>query len=238
MNITKVTVTGADDSVDPRELIDIQKQYPFAEFGILLSSSNEGRSRFPSQGWMKHLIQTTRQDKLNLSGHLCGRWVRDLCAGKWTFIEDRPEWVDLFKRLQLNFHAITHKIVPDAFQEALALLPNMEYIFQFDDINNSVISNGPAAGVSAVPLFDVSGGAGTLPSNWPKPLPGITCGYAGGLSPENLQGQLDKIEQVAGNQDIWIDAETLLRSPNDRQFDLSRVKAFLEMAKPYTKGNK
>ena len=234
MRLTKVTVTGADDSVDPKELVDVQERYPFAEFGILVSNGSEGAFRFPSKGWMKHLEQVTKEHPLNLSCHLCGKWVRDLCKGEWSFIKDRPDWIHMFKRLQLNFHALTHTIVPDKFQEALKLFPNMEYIFQFDDINNSVISNGEAAGVSASPLFDISGGAGTLPEKWPKPLPGIVCGYAGGLSPENLYEQLFKIETtVAYTCDIWIDAETHLRSNNDRQFDIGKVLRFLEVAKPY-----
>lgn len=35
--INKVTVTGADDSIDPGDLISIQQEYPFVEFAILLS---------------------------------------------------------------------------------------------------------------------------------------------------------------------------------------------------------
>ena len=34
--INKVTVTGADDSTSIEEMVTIQKEYPFVEFGILL----------------------------------------------------------------------------------------------------------------------------------------------------------------------------------------------------------
>ena len=50
--VTKVTVTGADDSVDVDGLIDLSKEFPFVEFGILLSKSSAGSARFPSGLWL------------------------------------------------------------------------------------------------------------------------------------------------------------------------------------------
>jgi hypothetical protein len=38
-----------------------------------------------------------------------------------------------------------------------------------------------------------------------------------------------------GDTPFWIDAETHLRSDGDRQFDLAKVRRFLEAAKPYVK---
>ena len=35
--LNKVTVTGADDSIDINKMFDIQEKYPFGEWGILLS---------------------------------------------------------------------------------------------------------------------------------------------------------------------------------------------------------
>ena len=32
-----VTITGADDSIQPSQLLDLQKEFPFVEWGILLS---------------------------------------------------------------------------------------------------------------------------------------------------------------------------------------------------------
>jgi hypothetical protein len=37
MRLKTVTITGADDAVDPEELLQIQQRYPFVEWGILLS---------------------------------------------------------------------------------------------------------------------------------------------------------------------------------------------------------
>ena len=62
-----------------------------------------GRNRFPSKDWMEELSYIS--EELNLSGHLCGGWLRDLMAtGEISFIKEIPLWGQ-FKRVQLNFHA-------------------------------------------------------------------------------------------------------------------------------------
>ena len=74
-----------------------------------------------------------------------------------------------------------------------------------------------------------------LPERWDHPLAktAIPCGFAGGLSPENVASQIEKILPVVGETPFWIDAETHLRSDDDRRFDLERVRRFLEEARPY-----
>ena len=55
----------------------------------------------------------------------------------------------------------------------------------------------------------------------------------GGLGPHNLEKELHNISQVCGNQPICIDAETHLRSNDDKIFDLQKVREFLKIAKPW-----
>ena len=43
--------------------------------------------------------------------------------------------------------------------------------------------------------------------------------YAGGLGPDNLEEELKRIEEVAGDRTIWIDMETKVRSDGDRIFE-------------------
>ena len=82
-------------------------------------------------------------------------------------------------------------------------------------------------------LFDLSGGAGTLPKKWPQAR-NFYCGYAGGLSLDNLSEQLKLIEKSVGDRTIWIDVETHIRSEDNKVFDLEKAERFLEIAKPYT----
>ncbi len=232
--IDRVTITGADDSIDPADLVKLTEDFPFVEWGILLSSAGK-RTRFPSPAWLRQLKQVTEEHKLPLSGHLCGRYVREACQGDWEFInQDLGDVVQSFQRFQLNFHAIVHRLDEEKFIRGLRgrTLRNVQFIFQLDDINNHIVDVAKGGGVNAVPLFDLSGGIGVLPDVWPEAREGY-CGYAGGLSPDNIEEQLPEIEKVAGEGPVWIDIETHVRSENDRQFELSKVREFLEKVEPW-----
>lgn len=239
MILDRVTLTGADDSIDPDKLEEISQEYPYVEFGILFSKSQEGSPRFPSKKWVEKLIARDKAAQMCLSAHLCGSWVRSLLEeGRWKWIERFSHNTIFFNRIQLNFHADLHKIQSLKFLRALRQEDLVQYIFQLDNVNNDVLSFVRQAKIDAVGLFDTSGGAGILPVSWPEPikendLP-IYSGYAGGLSVENLKENLEKITDIADkNSQIWIDVETKLRSEDDRQFDLDKVVKFLEIAKPF-----
>ena len=49
--LTRVTITGADDAVDPGALVALSAEFPFVEWGILFSKSREGEARYPSAEW-------------------------------------------------------------------------------------------------------------------------------------------------------------------------------------------
>ncbi len=240
MNLTKVTVTGADDSVDPVKLIELGRKYPFAEFGILMSSKNAGSQRYPSTPWVWSLAETVAEFIPNnsFSSHICGGWVRDIMVGKWSILDRHGVYMDIFDRIQLNFHSTAHLINEKAFIKGLynECLAGTQFIFQHDGVNNRFLTIAERAGFNAVPLFDRSGGLGILPDVWPSADPfDHGAGYAGGLSPDNVADELRKIEKVCGDKEIWIDAETHLRSNNDQQFDLAKVEAFLKAAEPFVK---
>lgn len=231
--IKQVTVTGADDSIPTTSLVGIHQVYPFVEFGILCSKNNTGSPRFPSQQWIEEL-RGIKVYPMQLSMHLCGSWVRSLCFGDGLIFKD---WIsayfDMFNRIQLNFHAQPHRIGTGyRFIGALKGLNSLPIIFQLDGENNNLYKFACDNDIKAYPLFDLSGGAGILPEYYSKPI-GDYCGYAGGLSPNNLKEQLDNLSQIIGKTPIWIDAETHLRSHNDSVFDIDKVVRFLEIAKPY-----
>lgn len=254
--IDRVTITGADDSIDANDLIPLTKEFPFVEWGILASLnntvSNGGTTRYPSPRWISDIQGLAEIGHLpNLALHINGKWVRSLLQGEITFSIDL---LHCFRRVQLNFHAERSACVPREFAACLKSL-NKPFIFQLDGERGN--THLDAANSEEVPrlhgLFDVSGGAGVLPAEWPKPIyldvqPGENGqgverwayhGYAGGLGPDNLADQIPLILAAsAGTQDtsegmIWIDMETHVRSNGDRQFDLAKVRRCLEIASPY-----
>ena len=238
MKVDRVTLTGADDSTNPAELFRISEKYPFVEWGILLSDRVEGNNRFPSLSWVHDFVGLYEEhmdvgNKINISGHICGKWVREICKGNWdNFSNHHADLEQYLQRVQLNFHAYLHKVDEEPFIEGLKEMGYGQVIFQLDDINNSILDVAQSRGINAAPLFDLSGGTGVLPKKWPEARD-CYCGYAGGLSPANLSQQLDIISESVGDRTIWIDAETHVRSLDDRVFDLNKVERFLEIAEAY-----
>jgi hypothetical protein len=233
MILNRVTMTGADDSTDPKELINLSKKYPFVEWGILLSKSSEGRYRFPSLKWIEQLKELSKDNNINLAGHLCGRWVNDIMLSNESFFEERKTINDMFQRIQLNFHGF--KTINYDYINNLKKY-NVQYIFQIDNINNHLFENAIKEGVNAVPLFDMSHGAGVSPDSWPKPYSDVYNGYAGGIGPNNIIEEIKRIgSNVPENTVLWIDMESKIRSYNDSMFDLFKVEDCLEKAAPFVK---
>lgn len=237
--IDKVTVTGASDETSFDDMIEIQKEFPFVEWGILLSKRSAGVvNRFPSYDWFNQLrIEKQNPDSkyrsLRLSGHLCGSLVNEFLVrdlnnfGVASNQYLTPEWFD---RIQINTHGEKTKYDIDAVFSNVYNNPHIEFIAQYDKVNDYIhkLHSFGVKNISA--LYDLSHGAGVLPKQWDSPLEGIRTGYAGGLSVDNLEEQLLVLDGVIGDtKSIWIDAETWLRT-NDK-FDLNLVVKFLEIAK-------
>ncbi len=155
--------------------------------------------------------------------------MRDICRGDWRPLE-RELWhvLDCFQRVQLNFHAYTHLLSDDFMGEAKRQCNERgwQLIFQVDGVNDHLVSNAYDDGVNAVPLYDLSGGAGIVPESWPGQMGGIYSGYAGGLGPHNVLDELRRIENVATG-DIWIDMERRVRVEDDSALDCAAVESVL-----------
>ena len=77
MKINKLAIAGPDDLVKHEDLLNLQNEYPFVEWGILFSSTN-GKPRYPTQNWISKAVNL----KLNLSAHFCGWWSREVLENK------------------------------------------------------------------------------------------------------------------------------------------------------------
>lgn len=238
MNLDRVTITGADDSIHPQALADLSGDYPFVEWGILVSQRSTGRPRFPTHAWIAELLRIADRVPMQLSLHVCGRWVRRLLVGH----DEIPDALctPQFQRMQLNFHAENTPCDAESFLARLRDLSPRQFIFQIDGSGGNehfdVAYQQGTGSIDPVPLFDISGGAGILPAEWPRPAHQRRYtyhGYAGGLGPENLERQIPLIAAAAGATPIWIDMETRVRSPDDQEFDFEKVERCLQIAKPF-----
>lgn len=232
--LTGVTLTGADDSVKPGDLMELSREFPFVEWGLLIGSE-DWTPRFPSSEWWETLgdeLRTEPQDP-RLSLHLCGPWrnaVADI--GVLGLPHGLPDAA--LSRIQLNFHGVPRggsSVTRDTIIRNIGNVSEawgLEVIVQLDTVNDWLLPALTQIGASCSGLFDVSHGAGITPDTWSKPDPDHKYGYAGGLGPDNVADQVRAIERVAGGQPFWIDMETKLRSDGGAVFDLALCRRALE----------
>ncbi len=234
--ITTVTLTGADDSVKPLELLALSQRYPFAEWGILVSGKRYGTNRFPSKEWITALLDAVPDYPDNkifkLSCHLCGQYVKDILTGNQVPMNDLGFLWEMFDRVQINTHGIPHPYSAEAFK-IFSSEDRKEFILQYDEVNQKILIDALCTTANVSTLFDMSHGAGVVPKEWPEPFKTLKCGYAGGISPDNIVEQIKLIESHVGNTPVWIDMETHVRSQNDLQFDLDKVETCLKLSEKY-----
>ena len=227
MKLLHMTVTGADDDSNVRGMAELSKEYPFLEWGILTPLC--GGNRFPSEDWVKHLLEEQKNTSMNLSAHLCGGDLDDALENKSKIN------LEQFKRIQLNFHGqnyyeLVMKSVTDTEMTLYTLelflkkMSNKKVIFQFDGVNDGWIYNYLAYGdfPNIQYLFDTSSGAGILPGTFPMPYKGVTCGFAGGLGPDNLEKVIETLKEcMSPTKEFWLDMESRVRT--DGMLDLNKV---------------
>lgn len=238
MFIERVTITGADDNTDIKDLFELTKKYPFVEWGILFSPSREGLSRYPSIYWIEKLYNESKvfiSEELKCSAHLCGDYSRQVIEEGISskYLSKVKSASHLFKRIQLNFNSQNTSVNFDKLKYVFdnTFIP---LIFQYNKSNKEICDKiidylhktYPIYSNKANFLYDGSGGRGVIPEQWKDVIPYFFTGYAGGLNPNNIEEELNKINSVANiNADIWIDTETGVRT--DDKLDLDKVDKFL-----------
>jgi len=236
--LTCVTITGADDAVDPQALLDLAAEFPFVEWGILSSASREGLPRYPTCAWIRRLLDLDlRSDRATrMSLHLCGGRARAMRDGDFAqAIDGLPSYLP-FGRVQINgFDARQDN--PEVLERALDWLPaGREAILQVrsaEDLAPAAEMARRIARCRCSILFDASGGEGRKADAYPEPPPRVRMGYAGGLGPGNVDSELPAM--IAARQrtidaghvvaPFWIDMESGVR--RDDRFDLGLVREVL-----------
>ena len=222
--LTRVTITGADDGVDPKHLAEMSAEYPFVEWGILFSRTRSGMARYPSAWWL--IDQLCKNEdalkRMRLSAHLCGSLSRDTQAGILPVLDE------VFQRYQLNgYDHLTEELIELSLRE-----DRIEFILQCrsEETLQQVAHDAAKFGVGhASVLYDPSGGRGIEAFRWPLPPVGCHLGYAGGIRPDTIVDVLKDIGIV--DSPFWVDMESGART--DDKFDLAKVRQALEAAKPF-----
>jgi hypothetical protein len=243
MKLKCVTLTGADQTVKPQQLLDLSIKYPFVEWAILFSQSKAGIARYPSFDWIMELanLNVANSKAMKLSTHLCGAWVDSAMKGNLQLFDSAVIYA-AFSRIQLNMGRgrLKSAITCQPLLDVVSSHADHDFIFggNYDaSIDGSLLLNNKIH-----PLFDASGGRGVETKDWPKPFDGprITPGYAGGLGPDNVAQEVKRIAEVVDNESypdslIWIDMETKIRTKtaSEDKFDLDKCEQVLKSVQEY-----
>ena len=227
--LDRVTITGADDKTDIRELMDISEEFPFVEWGVLVSKSREGSARYPSRRWCRELTELwppkrTVRVNMRIAMHVCGEWSRQAFAGNLLW-SDLPPVRLVAQRFQINGRSLDYP----ANLNAVDSWVSTQFIFQVPNASRFAVTLRESKGDAAV-LFDRSGGHGKAPTELERPWPTWYCGWAGGIGPDNARQTAEHIMTMTPRQPFWIDMEGRMRDEDDN-LDIQKVVQVLESVK-------
>lgn len=233
MKLTRVTFTGIDLWTDLQCLASISQQYPYAEFGLLMSKDwQENGPRFPNPDIVWKLANIWSSQPFHLSLHLCGEFAIAAAKGDYSFLYTMiaPNLFSIFERVQLNLDSkplfdILHRI-PKSDKEVIVQMRTAVLCKQFLD-------GGNPEGMSY--LIDYSGGRGIESPLEVVNVPGVHVGYAGGIGPGNVGQKLRGLLTYPSDGEFWIDMETRVRT--DEKFDLDKVEQVLKICDHILKVN-
>lgn len=219
MKLKHITFTGLDSKTSVYAIQNIQKEWPIAEFGILLSKNwSENGPRYPDIRTIERFLGLG----LNLSTHLCGSIAREAYSGKWdTAYKTYPHLFDdgSISRAQLNVSTYVGTqdpekvLVPGKLSNPIGIgeiivqqsSPSPVHSEAYRDL---VEANGGTTAITM--LVDPSGGEGKdyafdiLPTN-------RKIGYAGGINAMNVERKLRYLLECDEVGDFWIDMESGVR---------------------------
>lgn len=236
--IKHIRFAGIDKKTDINKLVQLQKEYPIVEFGML-SSKNwvENGNRYTDPVILKALKGTG----LNLSLHLCGEFARRPLKEGWGQIEEYfGDNLNLFNRVQLNVVGSTLKKEYD--------LPHLagidETIIQQKSIldmpiYDSYLASDYSESVHTITsiLFDISGGRGKYEKDFDVVEIDwfVKHGFAGGISPDNCVEAVQNIERnLSAEVRYWIDMESGVRDERD-WFSVDKCRQVCEKVYSYLK---
>ena len=214
----RLTFTGVDDRTDLSELAACCRSTGI-EYAVLAGTSTGRHPRFPQVTRIRAFEAACSDAGIACAIHLCGRHARAANAGEH---EELTELCRGFGRIQVN-----SPTAGDYNRENLEQLQEHVGVPVIVQHRQPFTDSKPFAGRKLSYLFDKSGGRGVAGFEyWSRPWPGIACGYAGGLNPENIAAAITHARSF--NQNVWLDMETGIRTED--RFDVQKVQRISETA--------
>ena len=245
INIQTVTITGADDKVNPEDLVVLSKLYPFVEWGFLRSYTRTGSPRYPTFDWMER-FEKVQDDSTCTSLHLCGSFAKSFIRGECIDVWKESRFANWSRNSVFNFQRVQLNGFSDEWWPMPRIIPahrGIEFILQVQnwealDRAKELYKNHPNTSI----LWDLSGGNGEPIDLVKSPLascPLISSkqriGYAGGINPDNVFKIVEYMHYITKglsfDVDTWIDMESGVRT--DDVFDLKKVEQVLKIVSSF-----
>lgn len=192
-SLLAITMTGVDARTDLCALPE------GIEVGVLFTATPEGRHRYPERLEAVRILGELEGRRVAL--HVCGqRAIEALIVGALADLTSRVQ------RVQVNGRVTENDLRQICLQYPLHVV-----------ITQHTASNADLIGVDCdnhAVLIDGSGGRGISPVAWVSPTTRKAVGFAGGLGPDNILGEVARIRGVACGE-WWIDMEGKLRDEDD-----------------------
>ena len=211
----RITFTGVDQWTKAKDVEAIYKDFPFVEFGFLLSESRKAGNRYPQPV----IFKAYKKTGIPMAMHICGKYSYEYArTGDWRPIADAAgSSIDMFDRIQLNIPKISR------FSRDIIFPEGKKIIFQIHEGTKDFFAcykDRP----EVQGFQDGSGGHGVVCTEWMPPESSF-FGYAGGICPENVVETIRAISAVCPT-DFWIDMETGVRT--DYRFDVEKCRRVCE----------
>ena len=246
MNLVYVTCSGTNEHTDIREMCELMQAFSLGEIAVQVSEK-QSPAGSPRLEWVRELTAYLKENDIaiNAALHINRTWVENMCRG--IVVPELQELLELkdvydlplFKRLQLNFKIGRDDVREDCDDTLIELqhLIKRKFILSYNQSNERIIRQLYLEGLHFDCLYDSSFGTGVIPDSRPAPaFADILQGYAGGIKPENVAAELDKIAAAVKNSatlgNVYIDAQKGLEDENTH-LSLEKCHQYLSAAQKW-----
>ena len=236
MFLKTIVCSGINENNDIDEAVAFLQKHKNVEYGVQCSPKKAGYHT-PRFDWLKELTAKLNEHKMKnrIALHINEGFVVSFCDGRLSDeVADLLNENEAIGRLQLNFKITRETFasgkIPDirTLGQTAKTVSAHPIILSASQPNLPFIRKAYHHGLKFDLLFDDSFGEGIMPDTRKPPLfDDVFQGYAGGLSPENVAEELQKISKVAKGA-VFIDAEGKLKE--NGAFSFEKAEKFVQNA--------
>ena len=241
MKLKYITCSDPREDIPIETILNFTAKYPIAEIGLGVYPASMLYNKH-HQVWFDQIIRNAQNMPTppNIALHINHSWCNYMCEG---IIPNELDWYlhltnqhtkqPVIKRIQLNINDYSKKFDPKRLAALINQQRNQEFILLWNERMTKGIETLKQTSAKFSLLFDDSYGTGTEPNAWHVPVyNGIPNGYAGGIGPDNVAKNLDKINTILPkNYETWIDAKgKLCDKETTFSFTLELAEKYLQNA--------